>query len=59
MTDSDAAIVVRPIVQEACNKSAAMAAKMAIFPLSRIIFLMVTNKIPFMLYRNFTGCILP
>ncbi len=31
---------------------------MATLPLSRNIFLMVTNKIPLMLYRNFTGSIL-
>ena len=57
MADSAVAIAVSPIVQEACNKSAAMAATMAIFPLSRIIFLMVTNKIPLMLSCNFTGSI--
>ncbi len=43
MTDSAVTIAVSPIVQEACNKSAAMAANMAILPLSRIVFLMV-NK---------------
>ena len=59
MTDSAVAIEVKPIVQEACNKSAAIAAKMATFPLSRNIFLMVTNKVPFMLFFNFTGSIPP
>jgi hypothetical protein len=57
---SAVAMGAKPTVQEACNKSAAIAANTATFPLHRNIFQMVTCKVLQLKDRNvdFTGSIL-